>query len=82
VLSKREFSSSAVISSAVANVMALVKNHIPDFEAEILRNEFTVDDTEWVALVDSAYDTAHHFVSLYDFSTLAEFDDNNSPSAL
>jgi hypothetical protein len=71
VLSKREFSSSAVISSAVANAMALVKNHIPDFEAEILRNEFTVDDTEWVALVDSAYDTAHHFVALYDFSTLA-----------
>jgi hypothetical protein len=82
VLSKREFSSSTVISSAVANAMALVKNHIPDFDAGILHKGFTVDDTKQPTLVDSVYDTVHHFVSLYDFSMLAESDDNNSPSAL
>jgi hypothetical protein len=34
-----------VISSTVANAMALVKNHIPKFDAEILRKDFTVDDS-------------------------------------
>jgi hypothetical protein len=72
VLSKREFSSLAVISSAVANVMAPVKNHIPEFDAKLLRKDFTVDDAEQAPLVDSDYDTAQHFVSLYDFSALAE----------
>jgi hypothetical protein len=66
----------------MANVMALVKNHIPDFNAEILRKDFAVDDEERAALVDSAYDMAHHFVSLYNFSALTESDDNNSPRAL
>jgi hypothetical protein len=80
-LSKRECSTSAVISSAMANAMALVKNHMPKFDMEILQKNFTVDDTERAVLVDSAYDTAQHFVSLYDFSTLAESDDNNSPSS-
>jgi chromosome segregation ATPase len=79
---KREFSSSTVISLIVANAMGPVKNHIPDFDAEILCKDFTVDDVEWTALDDNIYDTAHHFVSLYDFSALAESDDNNSPSAL
>jgi hypothetical protein len=74
-LSKREFSSSVVISLVVANAMALVKNHMPDFDAEILWKEFTVDDTEREVLVDSAYDTAQHFVSLYDFSMLPGSDD-------
>jgi AAA+ superfamily predicted ATPase len=81
-LSKREFSSLAVISSAVANAMALARNHIPDFNTEILRKNFTVDDAERASLVDSAYDTAHHFVSLYDFSALAESNDNNNHSGL
>jgi hypothetical protein len=71
-----------VISSLVANAMALVKNHIPDFDAEILRKDFTVDDVERAALADSAYDMAHHFVSLYNFSALAKSDDNNNPSVL
>jgi hypothetical protein len=81
-LSKWEFSYSTVISSAVANAMALVKNHMPDFDAEILQKDFTVGDTEWATLVNSAYDTTHHFVSLYDFSMLIESDDNNSLGAL
>jgi hypothetical protein len=44
VLSKREFSSSVVISLAVANAMTLVKNHMPEFDAKIFRKDFTVDD--------------------------------------
>jgi hypothetical protein len=71
-----------VTTSVVANAMALVKNQIPEFDAEILRKDFTVDDAERAVLVDSAYDTAHHFVSLYDFSALAKSDDNNSPGVL
>jgi hypothetical protein len=43
---------------------------------------FTIDDEGQEALVDSAYDTTQYFVSLYDFSTLAESDDNTSPGAL
>jgi hypothetical protein len=81
-LSKREFSSSAVISSAVASPMALVKNHMPEFATKILRKDFTVDDVRREALVESAYDTAQHFVSLYDFSVLHESDNNASPGAL
>jgi hypothetical protein len=70
------------ISSVVVNVMSLVQNRISEFDAEILRKDFTVHDAKWAALVDSTYDTAQHFVFLYDFSTLAESDDNNSPGVL
>jgi hypothetical protein len=72
----------AVISSAVANAVALMKNHLPDPDMEIFCKDFTVDDAEQETLVNSAYDAAHDFVSLYDFSSLAESDDNNSPRAL
>jgi hypothetical protein len=81
-MSKQEFSSSAMISLAVANAMAPVKNHMLEFNAEILWKDFTVDDAGQTLLVDSAYDTAQHFVSLYDFSVLADSDDNTSPSGL
>jgi hypothetical protein len=40
-LSKRELS-----SLAVANVVALMKNHLPDFDMDILRKDFTIDDAE------------------------------------
>jgi hypothetical protein len=81
-LSKREFSSSVVISSAVANDMVLVKNHVTDFDAEILWRDFTIDEGDREALVDSAYDVACYFVSQYDFSILPESNDNANPSAL
>jgi hypothetical protein len=81
-LSKQELSSSVVISSIVANVVTLFKNHLPDLDMEILCEDFTIDDAEREALPNSAYDTAHDFVSLYDFSSLAESGDNNSPRAL
>jgi hypothetical protein len=77
VLSKQELS-----SSTVANAVALMKNHLPDLDMEILHKDFTVDDVERETLVNSAYDAAHDFVSLYDFSSLAESDDNSSPRAL
>jgi hypothetical protein len=65
----------------VANAVALMKNHMPNLDMEILRKDFTVDDVEREILVNSAYDTTHDFVSLYDFSSLAESDDNNSLGA-
>jgi hypothetical protein len=58
VLSKREFSSSTVISSVVANTVALMKNHMPNFDVEILRRDFTIDEGEREALVKSSYDIA------------------------
>jgi hypothetical protein len=67
-----------VISSAVANDVALFKNHLHVLVVEILRKDFTINDVEHKALVNSAYDATHNFVSLYDFSSLVEFDDNNS----
>jgi hypothetical protein len=78
-LSKWELSSSAVISSSVANSAVLFKNHMSDLDMEILREDFTIDYAEWEALSNSAYDIAHDFVSLYDFSSLTESGDNNSP---
>jgi hypothetical protein len=68
-------------SLVVANAVALMKNHMPNLDMEILRKDFTVDDVEREILVNSAYDTTHDFVSLYDFSSLAESDDNNSLGA-
>jgi hypothetical protein len=66
----------------VANAAALFKNHMSDLDMEILRKDFTIDDIEREALANSAYDIAHEFVSLYDFSSVAESDVNNSPKAL
>jgi hypothetical protein len=66
----------------VANGMALVKNYMPKFDTEILHKDFMIDDAKREALVDSVYDTAHHLESLYDFSTVTESDDNNSPETL
>jgi hypothetical protein len=69
-LSKRELTSSMVISSVVTNVVALMKNHLPDLDMEILLKDFTVNDAERETLVNSTYDAAHDFVSLYDFPAL------------
>jgi hypothetical protein len=66
----------------VDNVVVLMKNHLPDIDVDILRKDFTVDDVEQEILVNSAYDVVHDVVSMYNFSSLAECDDNNSPEAL
>jgi hypothetical protein len=39
-------------------------------------------DAEHETLVSSAFDAAQDFVSSYDFTSLAESDDNDSPKAL
>jgi hypothetical protein len=81
-LAKREGSANMMISSAVAHTAALFKNHLPDLNMEILRQHFTVDDAEREALVSSAFDAAQDFVSSYNFTSLVESDDNDSPKSL
>jgi hypothetical protein len=50
--------------------VALMKNHLPDLDLEILCKDFTVDDVEREVLVNSAYDATQDFFSLYDFPAL------------
>jgi hypothetical protein len=78
-LSKHEDSSTQMISTALANAMALLKSHLPDLDVELLCKDFTVDEAEHEALTNSAYDVAHEFASSYDFSSLAECEGNDSP---
>jgi lipoate synthase len=81
-LAKREGSTNMMISSAVAHTVALFKNHLPDLNVEILRQDFTVDDSECEALVSSAFDATQDFVFSYNFTSLVESDDNDSPKDL
>jgi L-rhamnose isomerase len=78
-LSKHEDSSVLMILTVVANAMALLKSHLPDLNVELLRKDFTVDETDHEALTSGAYDAAHEFASSYEFSSLAESKDNDSP---
>jgi hypothetical protein len=41
-----------------------------------------VNDAERETLVSSAFDAAQDFVSSYDFTSLVESDDNDSPMSL
>jgi hypothetical protein len=80
--SKREDSFNMMISLAVSHVAALFKNHLPYMNMELLHQDFTVDDAERETLVSSAFDAAQDFVSSYDFTSLAESNDNDGPKAL
>jgi uncharacterized protein with gpF-like domain len=80
--SKCESSFNMMMSSVVAHAAALFKNHLPDLNMELLRQDFTVDDAEHETLVSSAFNTAQDFVSSYDFASLNESDDNDSLKAL
>jgi hypothetical protein len=80
--SKREGSFNMMISSAAAHVVALFKNHLSDLNIELLHHDFTVDDAEREILVSSTFDATQDFVSSYDFASLAESNDNDSPKAL
>jgi hypothetical protein len=71
-----------LISSAVAHAAVLFKNHLPDLNMEFLHQDITVDDAERKTLVSNAFDAAQDFISSYDFTSLAESDDNNNPKAL
>jgi hypothetical protein len=80
--SKHESFFNMMIFSAVAHAAALFKNHLPDLNMELLRQDFTVNDAEREILVSSAFDAAQDFISSYDFASLAESDDNDNPKAL
>jgi hypothetical protein len=71
-----------MISSAVAHAVALFKNHLPDLDVEIFHKDFIVDDVARETLVASACDAAQDFVSSYDFTSLTEPKDNDSPRDL
>jgi hypothetical protein len=71
-----------MISSAVAHAATLFKNHLPNLNMELLCQDFTVDDAEHETLVSNAFDAAQDFISSYDFTSLVESDDNDSPKAL
>jgi chromosome segregation ATPase len=77
-LSNCEDSSIQMISTTLANAMALLKSHLPDLDVELLRMDFAVDEVEREALTNSAYDATHEFASSYDFSSFAESEDNDS----
>jgi hypothetical protein len=79
---KRESFFNTMMSSMVAHAVTLFKNHLPDLNVELLRPDFTVDDAEHETLVSNAFDAAQDIVSSYDFTSLAESDDNDSPNAL
>jgi hypothetical protein len=67
---------------AVANARALPRSHLPDLDVELLRKDFAIGEAEREALTNGAYDAAHEFVSCYDFSSLAETEDSDSPRNL
>jgi hypothetical protein len=67
---------------AARQAAALFKNHLPDLSMELLRQDFTVDNAERETLVSNTIDAPQNFVSSYDFASLAESDDNDSPKAL
>jgi hypothetical protein len=78
-MSKCEDSSIQMISMVVANAMALLKSHLRDHDLELLCKDFAVDKAEREALTNGTYDAAHEFASSYDFFSLAESEDNDSP---
>jgi hypothetical protein len=80
--SKRKSSFNMMIFSAVAQAVVLFKNHLPNLNMEFLRQDFIVDDVERETLVSSIFDAAQDSVSSYDFASLAESDDNDSPKTL
>jgi hypothetical protein len=71
-----------MMSSAVAHAAVLFKNHLPDLNMELLCQDFTVDDVKHETLVSNAFDATQDFVSSYDFTSVAESDDNDNPKAL
>jgi hypothetical protein len=77
--SKCKNSFNMMISSAVAHAVALFRNHLPNLNMELLRQDFTVDDAEHETLVFSAFDVAQDFISSYDSASLTESDDNDNP---
>jgi hypothetical protein len=78
-LSKREDSSILMILTAMTNSMMLLKSYLSDLDVELLCEDFTVDKAKREALTSGTYDVTHKFLSSYDFSSLVESEDNDSP---
>jgi hypothetical protein len=68
-----------MISTVVANAMELLKSHLPDLDVELLHKDFVIEESDREALTSGAYDATHEFASFYDFSSLPESEDNDSP---
>jgi hypothetical protein len=71
-----------VISSAVAHTVVLFKSELPNLDMELLPKDYAIDDVGRETIVTSTYDAAQEFVSSYDFASLAETKDNDSPRTL
>jgi hypothetical protein len=69
-LSKREDSSVLMISTLVANAMALLKNHLPDLDIALLCKDFTVEKAEREALTNGAYVLLMNSLRLMTFLVL------------
>jgi Skp family chaperone for outer membrane proteins len=81
MLSKRDYSSSAVISSVVAHAVVLLKSYLPDLYLELLRKDYPFEEDEEKErdeLIDSVYETAQYFVSQYDFSVVNDQGDEGT----
>jgi hypothetical protein len=82
ISSKRKNSFNMMISSVMAHDAVLFKNHLLDLNVELLHQDFTMDDAEHETFVSNMFNAAQDFISSYDFTILAESDDNDSPKAL
>jgi hypothetical protein len=49
---------------------------------EILHKDFVVDEVVRETIVTTTYDAAQDFVSSYDFTSLTESEDNDSPRGM
>jgi hypothetical protein len=82
MLSEHDYSSSTVISLAVAHAVALRKSYIPNIDPELLHRDYPFEeDEERDALIDSLYETAQYFVTQYDFSVINDSNDEGSLGA-
>jgi predicted nuclease with TOPRIM domain len=78
-LCKREDSSVLMISTTMATAMALLKSHLADLDKDLLCKDFAVAEAEHEVQTNGTYDAAHEFTLSYDFSSLTESEDNDSP---
>jgi hypothetical protein len=68
-----------MISMTMATAMALLKSHLADLDKELLCKDFAVAEAEHEVQTNGTYDAAHEFTLSYDFSSLTESEDNDSP---
>jgi hypothetical protein len=80
MLFEHNSSSSTVISSAVAHLVALLKSYTPDLDPEPLRKDYPFEeDEERDMLIYNIFEIAQYFVSQYNFSVVNDQDGQGSP---